>query len=52
VFYAPHKKSLSNVNNMSAYVAPDYAADSFVPIFDRGRNAIVKERSEMLCVSL
>ena len=32
---SPHIKSLSNVNNISAYVAPDYSADSSLPIFDQ-----------------
>ena len=39
----PHIMSLSQVDEcICRRVAPDYAADLYVPILDRGRNAIRK----------
>ena len=51
LFDAPHIKSLSKGNKKKCLiVAHDYALDSSLPIFDRGRNAIEKEiGSSTLC---
>ena len=44
LFDAPHIISLNKENNcIHRRVASDYGADSSVPIFDCGRNAIEKE---------